>query len=79
MLPLEEETAEIYGLVRALDPLGLIDQYRSLPAANQYRLLYALTARYVSPGSAVLDWGCGRGHFSYYLLRHGYRVTAFSF
>ncbi len=78
MRPLEEETAEIYGLVRSLDPLGIIDQYRSLPAANQYRLLYALTARYVSPGASVLDWGCDRGHFSYYLLRHGYRVTAFS-
>ena len=78
MLPLEDDAAEIYGLIRARDPLGVIDQYRSLPAANQYRLLYALTAQYVSPGSTVLDWGCGRGHFSYYLLRHGYRVTAFS-
>ncbi|HVS33685.1 MAG TPA: class I SAM-dependent methyltransferase [Thermoanaerobaculia bacterium] len=78
MLPLEEETAEIYGLVRSLDPMGLIDQYRSLTAVNQYRLLYALIARYVPPGSTVLDWGCGRGHFSFYLLRHGYRVTAFS-
>lgn len=78
MLPFEEEAAEIYGLVRSCDPQGHIDQYRSLPAANQYRLLYALTARYVSPGSTVLDWGCGRGHFSFFLLRHGYRVTAFS-
>jgi SAM-dependent methyltransferase len=78
MLPREPDTAELYGLIRSLDPLGVIDQFRSLPAANQYRLLYALTDRYVPPGSTVLDWGCGRGHFSLYLLRHGYRVTSFS-
>lgn len=78
MQPFEDETAEIYGLVRSLDPLGLIDQFRSLTSANQYRRLYDITARYVPPGSTVLDWGCGRGHFSVYLLRHGYRVTSFS-
>lgn len=78
MLPLERETAELYRLIRALDPSGVIDQFRSLPAANQYRLLYGLTLRYVSPGSTVLDWGCGRGHFSVFLLRKGYQVTSFS-
>jgi len=78
MQPLEDETAEFYGLVRSLDPLGIIDQFRSLPAANQYRLLYAITAQYVPSGSTVLDWGCGRGHFSVYLLRRGYKVTSFS-
>lgn len=78
MLPREDETAELYDLIRARDPQGAIDPCRSLPAANQYRRLYALTGRYVVPGSSVLDWGCGRGHFSVYLLRRGYRVTAFS-
>ncbi|MBV8543409.1 MAG: methyltransferase domain-containing protein [Acidobacteria bacterium] len=77
MLPFETEVAQIY------DEIGAhygetIDQFQSLPAANQYRKLYELTESYVAPGSAVLDWGCGRGHFSYYLLKRGYRVTAYS-
>jgi SAM-dependent methyltransferase len=57
----------------------VIDQFRSLLSASQYAKLYVLTDKYVKPGSHVLDWGCGRGHFTYYLLKQGYRVTAFSF
>ena len=28
------------------------------------------------PVAGVLDWGCGRGHFTLYLLVRGFRVTA---
>jgi len=77
MLAFEAEVAHIYDDISA--HYGeTIDQFRSLPAANQYRKLYELTETYVAPGSSVLDWGCGRGHFSYYLLKRGYRVTAYS-
>jgi len=77
MLAFEEEVARAYHDISAHHG-ETIDQFQSLPAANQYRKLYELTETYVAPGSTVLDWGCGRGHFSYYLLKRGYRVTAYS-
>lgn len=79
MLPFESQVAEIYEELRRIDP-GSNDQFRSLPSASQYRKLYELTSTHVPPGPGVtvLDWGCGRGHFTYYLLRRGYRVTAYS-
>jgi SAM-dependent methyltransferase len=52
--------------------------FRSLVGAHQYRDLYALFCRYVPAGARVLDWGVGNGHFSYYLVRHGYQATGFS-
>jgi SAM-dependent methyltransferase len=77
MLPFESEVAELYEDLRRIAP-DAVEQFQSLPSASQYRKLYELTALHVPSGAAVLDWGCGRGHFTYYLLRRGYRVTAFS-
>src|SRR5688572_17689397 len=77
MLPFESEVAELYEDLRRIDPQA-VDQFRSLPSASQYRRLYELTEAHVPRGATVLDWGCGRGHFTWYLLRRGYRVTAFS-
>jgi SAM-dependent methyltransferase len=74
----EREVAKLFSAIRRDDPAGIIDQFGSLTAANQYRKLYELTERYVAPGAHVLDWGCGRGHFSYFLIKRGLRVTAYS-
>lgn len=74
----EHEMAEIFTAIRRCDPAGVIDQFASLSAASQYQRLYTLTSRYVPPGVSVLDWGCGRGHFSYFLVKRGFRVTAYS-
>jgi cyclopropane fatty-acyl-phospholipid synthase-like methyltransferase len=74
----EQRAAETFAAIRSDDSAGVIEQFASLPAANQYRKLYELTERYVAPGSHVLDWGCGRGHFSYFLLKRSFRVTAYS-
>lgn len=70
--------ASIFAALHRDDPTGSVDQFASLAAANQYRRLYALTERYVAAGARVLDWGCGRGHFTYFLLKRGFRVTAYS-
>ena len=70
--------ASLFEAIRRADGAGTIEQFGSLAAANQYRRLYELTERYVPAGSHVLDWGCGRGHFSYFLLTRGFRVTAYS-
>ena len=74
----EQRVASLFAAIRRADSDGTIDQFGSLAAANQYRRLYDLTEKYVPAGSHVLDWGCGRGHFSYFLLTRGFRVTAYS-
>jgi len=45
---------------------------------GQYQHLIDLCRRHLLPGWALLDWGCGHGHFSYVLLKAGYRVHAYS-
>lgn len=69
--------AELARLARGAAPE--LDQFGSLAAAHQYLRLYKLWRRYVPAGAEVLDWGAGRGHFTYFLLRSGYRPTAYSF
>jgi SAM-dependent methyltransferase len=78
MTVVEQQVAALFASIQRDDPAGIIDQFSSLPAANQYRRLYELTDQHVAPGSHVLDWGCGRGHFSYFLLKRGFQVTAYS-
>ncbi|MBW3565693.1 MAG: class I SAM-dependent methyltransferase [Acidobacteria bacterium] len=73
-----DDLARYHAALRSIDPGNTNDQLLSLTAASQYRFLHDLTLRLVPAGSRVLDWGCGRGHFSYWLLRAGYRVTAYS-
>lgn len=59
-------------------PTGELSQFSALAVANQYRTPYAVSLRHVSRGATVLDWGCGDGHFSYFLLDAGYSVVSFS-
>ncbi|MBI3189635.1 MAG: class I SAM-dependent methyltransferase [Ignavibacteriales bacterium] len=55
-----------------------LDVFGNNISAEQYNLVYEQTLANVPLGSTVLDWGCGRGHFSYFLFRCGYKVTSFS-
>jgi SAM-dependent methyltransferase len=52
--------------------------FRALASGRQYSRLYRLMRRYVPRGASVLDWGAGSGHFSYYLVRSGYRATGYT-
>jgi ubiquinone/menaquinone biosynthesis C-methylase UbiE len=52
---------------------------RSLISVQQYRPAYQLFRKYVPAGARVLDWGAGNGHFSYFLMRSGYKTFGFSF
>ena len=72
------EVSDLLAAIRRDDPAGTIEQFGSLVAACQYRRLYRLAARWVPSDAHVLDWGCGRGHFAYFLVRSGLRVTAYS-
>src|SRR4051812_7760146 len=55
-----------------------LTQFPSLAGAHQYLRLYRMFRRYVEPEADVLDWGVGNGHFSYFLLRAGYRASGYS-
>ena len=50
-------------------------QFSSRISASQYRKAYDLVDRFVPPDGTALDWGCGEGHFSAYLLSHGMQVV----
>jgi len=52
--------------------------FGALISADQYRYLYELVRRDLRPDARIFDWGCGNGHFSYFLLNSGFRVSAFS-
>jgi SAM-dependent methyltransferase len=78
-LGLPEDDARI---LRELRELGAADpalwQFKSLAGAHQYARLYGLVHEYVGPRAAVLDWGAGSGHFSYFLVHSGYQATGYS-
>lgn len=54
-------------------------QFGHLISARQYLGLYRLASKYVRTGAKVLDWGAGNGHFSWFLVRSGYRVKGCDF
>lgn len=56
-----------------------LGQFRSRPTAHQYRWPYRATHAHLGPASRVLDWGCGNGHFTHFLLQSGHLVSAFAF
>jgi SAM-dependent methyltransferase len=65
-------------VTRARAPGAPHTQFRSLASAHQYRHLYRMTRRHLRPGSEVLDWGTGNGHFAYFLTRAGHRPTGYT-
>ena len=56
-----------------------LDVFGNCVSAGQYRIVYEAALSHLPDGAKVLDWGCGNGHFSYFLMRMGFRVTGFSF
>jgi ubiquinone/menaquinone biosynthesis C-methylase UbiE len=65
-------------LIRSSSADPRLSQFRTAITAHQYVRMYRMLARHVPPGSRVLDWGTGSGHFSFFLARSGYRASAFS-
>jgi SAM-dependent methyltransferase len=63
----------------ARDPNRGLSQFWSLASGRQYRRLYRLFRRVVPKGASVLDWSPGNGHFSYFLVRSGYRAVGYTF
>ncbi|HEX4440782.1 MAG TPA: class I SAM-dependent methyltransferase [Thermoanaerobaculia bacterium] len=77
--PVVQATLRELRLAHGSAPAGELSQFASLVTAHQYRLPWALTASLLGDRAAtVLDWGCGDGHFSYFLLRAGHSVVSYS-
>jgi SAM-dependent methyltransferase len=74
---LDAYLAEVVRLERENPGLDLA-QYRNLLTAGQYRRLFSIVRERLPSQSRVLDWGCGNGHFTYFLVRHGFRPSVFS-
>ena len=55
------------------------EAFDSFLSASQYIPAYQWFINNVPKGSCVLDWGCGTGHFSDFLTRHGYEVIPYGF
>jgi SAM-dependent methyltransferase len=56
-----------------------IFQFNNVLTMLQYRKAYEVALRYLAPEKKVLDWGCGNGHFSYFLTLQNIATTGFSF
>ena len=54
-------------------------QWGSYATYDQYRLPFRKTAPHLSTLGRTLDWGCGNGHFSYFLTRNGVQTVGYSF
>jgi SAM-dependent methyltransferase len=67
------------GLLRPVPVAQRPLQLRSVATMGQYRRPYALTAQFLGAAQQVLDWGCGNGHFSRFLLAQDRHVTGYSY
>ena len=78
-------SASIHQIIDSLNNLARqrrdyrLLQFQSRTGAHQYQRLYRLCVDYVQPKSQVLDWGCGNGHFSYFLVSQGHQVSGYAF
>jgi SAM-dependent methyltransferase len=69
----------LYDEIRKAGLQDHVWQWQSFAAFSQYRRVFEATRRYLEPGVVALDWGCGNGHFSFFLVRHGVRSVGYSF
>ena len=55
--------------------------FNNIVTASQYWLAYDIFLKICpppSPNVRLLDWGCGTGHFSYFLLESGFATDSFN-
>lgn len=56
-----------------------VSQFNNINTLLQYQKAYDVSLRYLKKGDFALDWGCGNGHFSYFLTSRGVKTTGYSF
>jgi SAM-dependent methyltransferase len=69
----------LYDEIRKAGLRRHVLQWQSFAAFCQYRRPFETTRKYLRPGATALDWGCGNGHFSFFLVRHGVQSVGYSF
>ena len=55
--------------------------FNNIVTASQYWLAYDIFLKICpppSPNVRLFDWGCGTGHFSYFLLEAGFATDSFN-
>lgn len=72
------ELISFYSLVTGENLDKYVRQWRSLVACAQERIVYRKALQYLGPRDICLDWGCGNGHFSYFLNAAGFRPVAYA-
>jgi SAM-dependent methyltransferase len=56
-----------------------VAQFENVGTHAQYRVPYAIASAAIRAGDRVLDWGCGNGHFSFFLQSLGATITGYSY
>jgi SAM-dependent methyltransferase len=74
-----EAVRRVRAAARASNVVDFVVQFDNLATHAQYGLAYEVAQRNVKSGDKVLDWGCGNGHFSFFLESLGARVTGYSY
>ena len=74
-----DRVGRLHAAARTAGVIDSILQFENLATQAQYAVPYSVAAAHVQPGDSVLDWGCGNGHFSFFLASLGATVTGFSF
>ena len=59
--------------------LGSFYQYSNKTISYQYYKAFSIIARFLRPEARVLDWGCGNGFLSAFLLYNNQQTTAYGF
>ncbi len=71
-------SSHLLRLVRSDEGLPKLDVWSSPIRLAQYELPFRTALEQIDQGDRILDWGCGNGHFSFFLGSHGFPVTGYS-
>lgn len=56
-----------------------LTQFTNPVTAGQYAIVHEQTLACLDKERSLLDWGCGNGHFSFFLAHTGRDITAYGF
>lgn len=69
----------VHAAARTHKVADYVLQFDNVITQAQYGVAYEIAERYVTRGTRVLDWGCGNGHFSFFLESLGAKITGYSY
>lgn len=71
--------ASLRQLFKKLPERQRSEAFDSLTSIRQYRRSYQWILANTKDNAKVLDWGCGNGHYSFFLMKFGYDTTSYGF